>query len=205
MALPAHVKVTVNFFSRDLQSYTCALYYLVGAGSISYTNVYQVCDEIKADWLTVIRNTITTDNYFRAIEVDYISGTASIHGESTDSASAGLADGDTCPEGDAVIIRRMTGKPGRSKRGRIFWPLVPTEFQSESALSTAAIAVYKLLAYKFKIPLVLTVSGVTLNPVTPDYKNGMFETVLQVAVVNDCMSRKDRRQPKHPLASPAAL
>lgn len=203
MALPDHVEANLVFGHND-QVARCKLYYAISAGGITVANITAVCDEFRSVWNSVIIACLPSSARFDGVEMRNRLGALDVEGRSSDAPDNGTAAAQMLPEEDCVVMRRHTGKAGRSKRGRIFFPFVPDELQSSGHLTPDAIGTYKAVAYKMKIPIVLAVTGVTLTPKQPDFKNSLLETVTETQLVLDVLNRRDRRNPKQLVASATA-
>lgn len=197
--LPSHVKVFFEFRHADYTRAAVQLYYTETTGTITLANILNAADEIHAIFNAEVISSLISQCTFKTM-VRKLTNTVDIEGAFTDAPSSGdIEDSETLPETDAVVMRRRTGKPGRNKRGRIFWPYIPESLQKDGQLTDDGVDIYKAIAYKLKVPLVLATTGVTLTPVTPDFKTNALEIVTDTQVVGSIMSRRDRMQPKRPL------
>lgn len=180
------------------QNSSCRLYAGQTAGSTMTQAALQTFANTLFTTLTVsLEPVLAGQAEFRQIYMKLAGGSDELEAYSTNSPIAGGAAGDMFPEEVAVVIQRRTGKPGRNKRGRIFLPFVPEEFAVDSTLTATAVGLYKTLATALKTPFVS--GGITLSPLTPDFKNSILEPVIQTRVLSEVMSRRQRRFPKKPL------
>lgn len=74
---------------------------------------------------------------FAGIKARYVSATVDIEGYSTSAAVNGdVDDSGILPDQDCLEIRRLTAKPGRDNRGRIFISGIPETIQTDGLLAT---------------------------------------------------------------------
>jgi len=200
MAIDAYLKFNL-LYGEVGKTVSNALWYKVTAGVPSLANINGICTELM-DAITPVLTPLLSDQYkFFGIEGKWRNGAVAFDGTSTGAAEVGTESTDeVLPEDDAVVIRKQSGFAGRNKRGRIFVGFVPEIFQNESRLTDPAIVLYQAFASFIKTPIVLPVAGVTLQPVTPDYKTATLIDVQQTAVNLDIMSRRDRRNPRNMVA-----
>lgn len=201
-----HLEVTLTYQDDHSARYTNKLYYAATVGTISLANINTMCGELEAALLTTLRPCFSNVVHIQPLFAVWKAGAVQFEGQAMAGDHSGTQDeAENLPEDDAVIIKRTTGKGGRSKRGRIFMPFVPEIFQSSSALTDEAITIYRSWAKAIKIEQVLPTSGITLVAKQPDFKNDVLEDLLETWVVRDIRSRKDRRYPKYelPIKAPA--
>lgn len=200
MALPAHF-VSDLIYGPQVggRFYTNRLYWEVEAGSVTQTNINQLCDGIRAVFAPLYAEVLSIDWNFRGVN-GYMkdSGGTTLDGSSSESVTPGLVDpGDTLPTEDNIVLRRRTGQSGRNKRGRIFITGIPELFTADAeALSNGAIALYKAIGNKMDQNLVVGAIGITLAPRQPDFKGGTLQPVTQTQLVVTTRSRRDRRMVK---------
>jgi hypothetical protein len=197
MPLPAHLTVALRWALGD-DEHNCILYYTKQSGDDLAPNVMnQLADEFWAAFATKCREVINPDCRFLGTRVRWLSGTEDLEGHSTEDVALGTGVSDDVePEEVAVVIQRRTGKPGRNKRGRIFVPLVPSDYLEGSAIVAASRTYYNALALEVAQTQVFSGVPSTWVPVQPDWKNNLLEPVVQVRLDSEVKSRRDRRMPK---------
>jgi hypothetical protein len=206
MPLPAHLSVTLRW-GLAFDEHDCVLYYTKESGdALDATNIDQLADEFWAAFSTKCREVINPDCRFLGTRVRWLSGTEDLEGLSTEAPVLGTAVSDDVePEEVAVVIQRRTGKPGRNKRGRIFVPLVPSDFLDGSAIIVANRDPYMALATEMAQTQVFSGVPGTWVPVQPDWKNSLLEPVQQVRLDTEVKSRRDRRDPKRSIVISAMV
>jgi hypothetical protein len=196
-------------FERVGVTATCTLYYLHGSGGQpEAADMNQVADFIQTTHAQKFAEIMAYPVRVLPCNVYWRDGLNSFDGISTD----GPVDGgvgtqalplDALPEQDALIIQRRTNLAGRSKRGRIFVPFVPESFFADSTITATALPIVKTLATSLVKVLTNTPFGYDLTPCQPSWKTGTMHQVTGCRIVSEVGSRKDRRNPKRPVAHAA--
>lgn len=183
-------------------------YALSGSPAPALSNINEIATQLATGFATEIAAVLPTDCSFGGTQVIYYGGSTSFEGFSVGEPVPGSGEnGESLPEEDCVVIRKRTGKPGRTHRGRMFIPLVPEEFQDESRLNATGIIAYEALAHKFKNVWTFsgTLSGMTGTPKHAAWAAGTLDTIVETGIVVDVLNRRDRRDPRRLIyqASPA--
>lgn len=174
-------------------------YALSGSPGPSLSNINEVATQLADGFATEIAACLPTDCNFAGTQVIYYGGSTSFEGFSTGVPVPGAFENGEClPEEDCVVIRKRTGKPGRTHRGRMFIPLVPEEAQDEGRLTSIGITTYEALAQKFKNVWTFsgTLSGMTGTPKHAAWSAGTLDTIVETGIVVDVLNRRDRRDPR---------
>lgn len=166
------------------------------AGTLNQTNLNTFANTLFTTLQVSVLPCLAPDAEFVQVKIKAFEGSNEFEALSTGAPVSGTATGEMMPEENAVVIQRRTGKIGRSKRGRIFFPFIAEPDADDSELTTSAINKFKTLCTAIITPFVG--GGMTVNPVTPDFKNGVLETVTQARVVGSIMSQRPRRDPRVP-------
>jgi hypothetical protein len=205
MPLPKHLKVTLNFRNSNGALASVALYYRLDGGDDPTSGSI---DNIANDFLTAFtaapQNCMTTTTTMLSVVTKWNDGVNEVEATSAGSGIAGDLTSDICSERSAVIIQRRTGKVGRNRRGRIFWPFVPETLQAGGALvSTAGTEAYQGIGAMIRNPV--TADSQSYVAVQPDFKTNQLFDVTQVFVVTELGSRRDRSYPKKMPKIPAGV
>lgn len=202
----AHFLVHFRVESKAAKVFTVTQRYKVVGVTPTVSNMPEFATQIAAIHGSFFSNCLIEDCWYRGVHLRYMNGATQLESYSESGQDVtGTADGDdVLPEEDCVVIRKRTGKAGRSHRGRIFMPLVPENFADDSRLTIDGQGVYKSLAYKFKEVHTLTdsLSAAIITPVHASFKTGELDTIVETGIVLDVLNRRDRRDPKGLLYTP---
>ena len=196
MAFGNHMVVDLVFKSNEQQYLTSRLYYKPDGGLPDIGEAVNIAQGIYDFFKAPIKACLPVATFFLEVRTRW-------HGPDTEWEVSNQTGGDQGTiladefhtEEAAVVIRRNTGKPGRSKRGRVFIPFVPETLCSQGSLLEAGMEKYMLVALAMQTRLE-SVSSYGWVPQQPDWKNNVLEPVQYCAVVQQLCSRKDRRNPK---------
>jgi hypothetical protein len=198
MPLPStYMKVTLLFRNPDTGSRaTCVLWYLPTSsiGTVTNANIVTFANDFKTAFASAVAGALGAPAQCLNVTAKWVSAGNEFEGQNTNGTINGAVSGDILPEEDVICIQRRTGKQGRTKRGRIFFPYVSESFQEDGELNDAGIAGATALATMVKN--LVTANSVQFTPKTLDHKNGVLETVTQAGFPTNTCSRRDRRSPK---------
>jgi hypothetical protein len=171
----------------------------LGLGELSEA-AEAVWGHLSANWKSCLIPSI----HFFPVKLRRITPSEDIEVTSVGASQAGNYDvsspsADNLPEDDCVVIQRRTFLRGRENRGRIFISFVPETAAKDSTLTPVGLSTYKALATKLSDSITIPDVG-TLDPATPNGKLGVLVLTKQCRVVSEIMSRRDRRNPKRPVA-----
>jgi hypothetical protein len=200
MPLPPHVTVALRW-EHMTNEFNSVLYYTQESGDpIDASNIEQLADAFSAVWTARAEVLVNPDCRYLGVKVRYLTPTIDLEAYSTEDPQIGTAVSDDVePEEVAVVIQRRTSKPGRNKRGRVFIPLVPSDYLEGSAIVASASVFYNQFAAEMKDTQVFSTPPGTWVACTPDWKNSLLEPVTQCRVDSEVKSRRDRREPKRSL------
>lgn len=196
MALPAHLKVSPII--REIatgKEHRFALYYTAEGGSTAPTasTIQSIANDFKTAFSTALPPCFTTAHAFSGVDAVYTGGGVQVDARSNIAESAGTVSGDVMPEEVAVLIQRRTGLQGRQRRGRVFIPCVPDSFVTGSALTSAALLVYKAVAEMMIGPVAAGSEETGWNPMQPSPTLSVLMPLTQTRVYSEVVSRRDRR------------
>jgi len=198
MGLPStYMRVALNFKSNRTSAQAhSVLWYLPTSGSptITLANIAAYANDFKTAYGTAVAAALNEDCEMSSVSLKWVTGGNEVEGDNTNGSITGGVVSDVLPEEDVFCIQRRTGKQGRSKRGRIFFPFVPEMFVEDGELNTDGKAAAAGLASMVKS--IVTANGQSFTPKTLDHKNAVLETVVQAGYVTATCSRRDRRFPK---------
>jgi len=198
MGLPAtYLAVDLAFVNTSQGSHAgVRLWYLPTSGTptITLANIATYANDFKTAYATASGAALPDTVELTTVTLKWVSGGNEVEGQNTNGGITGDVGGDVLPEEDVICIQRRTGKQGRSKRGRVFWPYIPESFVEDGHLNTTGRAAALGLANMVKS--VVTANGVSFTAKTLDHKNAVLETIVQAGYVTDTCSRRDRRSPK---------
>lgn len=198
MPLPAtYLRVTMNFRNPTTGAKaTSVLWYLpASAGTtITLANVALFANDFKTAFTSAIQGALSDVAAMDSLTLKWVTGGNEVEGNNNNGAIGGSVGGDCLPEEDVIVIQRRTGKVGRSKRGRIFFPFISEDFVEDGELNAAGKTAAAALAAMVKSNV--TAQGAVFNPKTLDHKNNVLETVVQAGYITATCSRRDRRFPK---------
>lgn len=202
MGMPLNVLTVSLVYGPDQTGRACRsrLYYFPATGEITENNITAIADSFNAIFQPLMRAVLTQDWRWYGTELKWRGVQVEMEGRSTDAGGLGaITDSDYLPIESAVVIRRRTGKPGRSKRGRIFISGVPEKWTEGEQLLAAGQTAYLAIANKIDQQIPAGGGSVMLNPLTIDFKNTLTTAVTNSEILTTICSRRDRRLAKKPV------
>lgn len=131
---------------------------------------------------------------FAQIVARYRSGSQDYEGVSSEAAVAGFrTGGDGMPDQDVFEIRKVTGQPGRQKRGRVFISGCNEVDNIEGKLNPASYDLFAAAAAPFGADL--TAGGSTWHARHWDRKDSLLVPIQAVYAMSIFYSQRKRRRP----------
>lgn len=192
MALPANVLQTRFFFKGgDSKQWSFTLYW---APASPLTDAFDLATEADSffDYFGPhLANVISDQAQAIGCYLRYTNATVDLEAFSTGVALDGTISGEELPIQDCIAIRRLTGKPGRSKRGRIFLSSISEESVQFNHLIGGHIATFQVLAADISADKTFLT---TWHARHWDRKNNVMEPITQAKVLLRTVSRRDRER-----------
>jgi hypothetical protein len=183
------------------------LYYRKTEGMEAPTvaNIQDVANDFKTAFNTAVPACLTTAHQFFGVHVRYYGTANEAEAYSNVAVAAGTRAGETFPEEVAACIQRRTGMQGRANRGRVYMPFVPVMFANGSSMTQTGIEAYQSMATAVKNGVLAPDSGTPIawEAYTPAFKTASLNKVIQVRVIPELASRRDRRFIKRAIPIPA--
>lgn len=198
--LDNHLLVKFQLQNSRGTIFTCSTRYAITGGTPTATNMPEIAEQLAAGFKDVFAAVLPESCTYVGCYVKYYGGATDLEAYSSSSQNAlGTVVSETLPEEDCVVIRKRTGKSGRTHRGRIFVPLVPEDFQVEGRLTDDGKTAYNALAYKFKTVWTFTgtIAAMTGTPKHAAFSAGTLDTITETGIVVDVLNRRDRRDPSN--------
>lgn len=203
MPLRTHKVMIVSFRTGTPKGLLKNLHYYEPVETIDWDTASlfnNVAQSLETTFAPLIKKIIGHTASWDGVEVHFFDGAG---GEWLGGANAlqGLGDvgnGDELlPNQDALIIRKITGKVGRQKRGRFFFGGLPQDADVEGLISDDTIAGYVAATKDLALALHTTylMSGVHWIPSHYDKKDDLLISVRDCAVMRALRSRRDRAKP----------
>lgn len=191
-ALPNNV-LTVKFFvTHPHGQMTSILYYEPVAPPATPAHMVIIANDFLSQLATVLTAILAQNCSLIGTYARYKSAVLDIEGYSTDAGSAGDGDPDCLDAQTCAVVRRLTGKPGRSKRGRIFISGISEGDFSDGVMVPAKVATYQAVAAFFATDI--TANAVIHHARHWDRKNNVMEIVTHAKCLRRIGSRRDRMQ-----------
>lgn len=182
------------------------LYYTLSSAPATVHELTRCCNALSVKFAPLLTPLLPTSHQFLGVEGRYKAAGVDLESNSTngpfegDVSAGGEEEGtsDGLPDEAAIIIKRITGKGGRSKRGRLFIGGLSESINNNGVIATSAIDVCKDLMNAVPEDVVFSINEETESTMHArhwDRKNSVLEPVVSAALCLTIGSRIDRRQP----------
>jgi len=165
MALPNEFAVVRIAYGSDQKAPFINTVHMVGDDALpapAQTSTQALADAFDTAWRGDFRACIPSEAQYFGVHVAYHIGGVVYDAASVAAAQAGLVSGDQLPDYCSVVIRKRTGHPGKTGRGRWFIGCVPEGLTNTNQLTAGGEGDYDDLAAILFAPI--TVAGIAYAP-----------------------------------------
>lgn len=191
-ASPIPIPVLIISFSTQLTEGTAynKLYYTV-TGTIATGSVLQgLLDTFCDPFYTLLGACVSAECIVAGGYARYITSTSDLEAYSGIDAVAGSIAGDALPIQDCFEIRRLTGKPGRDARGRLFFSGISEDDVQYGKIKEVRFTALEALSTKLVANIVE--GDITAKPVLWSRKLSVLYPITSGVTVGRMVSRRDR-------------
>jgi hypothetical protein len=192
----AYVRAAV-YGLDDQKEFSVDFWYSVSSGTVtpdqdSVTIATAINGAVTMPWAATVDSATT----FRGTYAEVSNGSEVVGGDWYQTQTGTLAGGPS-PADIAVIVRKLTAQPGKTGRGRWYFPCPDVSLFSGSYLNSTGIAAYTTLAIACKTAITITAyaGSVVLSPAHFSRKNRLLYPITNDPVVALLGTKRRRRGP----------
>lgn len=169
--------------------------YWTPVGTFTLSTIQTAANDAFALFQPLYSNCCNIDSTFQLAEAQYITGAVDINAASTTPPVSNNNAGDPVSDQNSVVLRKISGLPGRQNRGRYFVSSLSSSVfnpANPDEIATAQVANFQTLAAAYATDQ--TYGGIVCHARHWDRKDGVLVPIVGMRVSSRIASRDDRRR-----------